>query len=107
MKTILVIYSFNKLTKSEAQTRKRYAFNVDTKIKVGDRVNAEMYNTPIQVVEILPTFYKYINLSTGELSNKRGANTSQVEIRILDIKQEDKSTNKVVATLITDDEDFD
>lgn len=83
MKTILVVYTAEKLTKKEHQTLKRYSFNTSCNIKVGDLLESEHYSTPMQVVEVLSKTYKYVNIKTGELSNKRQANTSQVEIRVL------------------------
>lgn len=81
MKTILVIFSQEKLSKSEHQTMKRYSFNTKANLKVGDRLITEMYSTPIQVVEVLDKGYKYYNKGTGELSSKRVANSMQLEIR--------------------------
>jgi hypothetical protein len=86
MKTILVVYSNIRLSKSEHQTLKRYAFNIDEPVKVGDRLKLEKYSTPVQVVEILPKPLKYVNLHSGAMSNKRTASTQQVEIRTLHIE---------------------
>lgn len=86
MKTILVVYSHDRLSKSEHQTLKRYAFNIDEPVKVGDRLKLEKYATPVQVVEILPKPLKYVNLHSGDMSNKRTASTQQVEIRTLRIE---------------------
>lgn len=81
MKTVLVIYTHEVLTKKEHQTLKRYAFNTRSKIKIGDHIELDLYDTPVQVVEVLPKVYKYYNHRTGDLSNKRVASSVQNELR--------------------------
>ena len=85
MKTILVVYTDVKLTKKEWVSKKQYAFNSST-AKVGDLVQSDDYSTAMQVVMILDKCYKYVNLSTGELSDKRNS-TNQFELRRLDIQR--------------------
>ena len=97
MKTILVVYTHEKLNKKESQALKRYSFNAADNIKVGMLLEAEEYETPMQVVKILPTCYKFVNLSTGELSNKTKVNsTRDVEIRVLRLRKETTSVIEVV-----------
>lgn len=86
MKTILVVYSNIRLSKREHQTHKRYAFNIDEPVKVGDLLKLEKYSTPVQIIEIIAKPFKYINLYSGDMSNKRTASTQQVEIRTLRIE---------------------
>jgi hypothetical protein len=92
MKTILVIYTHTKLNKTEHQTLRRYSFNTASSVKVNQMFKLALYDTPVQVVEILPKCYKYVDTHSGKLSNKREANTKQYEIRevVLRTKQEAK-----------------
>lgn len=85
MKTIMVVYTDVKLTKSEAQTMKRYSFNTKSKVKVGDLFSLPAYTTAMQVVEVLDACYKYIDIGSGELSNKKKASTKQYEVREIEV----------------------
>lgn len=98
MKTILVVYSNKKnLTDVEMMRLKRYSFNCDADVEVGDILDSGEYDTPMVVVKVLNTKYKYFNRTTGELSNDFNS-TSQWEIRELVILDKQK-TNTVYATL--------
>jgi hypothetical protein len=71
VKTILVIYTNDRLTEKEAASKKRYAFNCeDRKVKVGDFLKIEDYETPVQVVEVLSKCYSHVNLLNGDLKNE-------------------------------------
>lgn len=94
MKTILVIYTHEKLNKKESQTLKKYAFNTTEKLAVGDMFESEDYVTPMQVVKVMDKTYRYYNTYTGELSNKKIASTKQFEIRLL--QEASKTTGNVV-----------
>lgn len=83
MITILVAYSDTKLSKKAAQTVKRYAFNTELDLKVDDRFTSDDYSTAMQVVEVLPEPYNYINLATGELSVERTKAVNCVALREL------------------------
>ena len=96
MKTILVIYTFERLSKKAARTSRRYSFNTEARVSVGDMFEAEEYATPMQVVEILPKTYRYVDTNSGELSNRRKASTKQFEIRTLEIRED--RDNAIVAT---------
>lgn len=100
LRTILVIYTDNKLSKKLVQSCKKYAFNTKARLKVGDRVTSADYSTAMQVVEILDRSYKYVNLSNGELGDKR-TSTSQFEIREL-ILEEQTNENAVIATKLAE-----
>jgi hypothetical protein len=86
MKTILVIYSNSPV--EDTTTLKRYPFNTASPVKVGDRVKLPAYDTPIQVVEIMPKQYSHVNKLTGELSSAkaRPANTNVVPIRVIEVE---------------------
>lgn len=86
MKTIIVIYTTIKLTdKKEISRTKKYSFNTNSNVKVGDMINTKEYTTNLQVVKILPKAFKYFNSATGLLSNEYNS-TTQWEIRNLEIK---------------------
>jgi len=96
MKTILVIYTHTKLSKQDAQTMKRYSFNTISKVKVGDMLSIPRYTTPVQVVEILPKCYKYVDTSNGELSNTRKPSTMQYEIRVINPVKKEKVVEDIL-----------
>ena len=81
MKTVLVVYTSDKLSKKESQTLKRYCFNTRSAIKVGMMLETDLYTTPMQVVEIFPKSFKYVDLTSGVMSNRKAASTRQVEVR--------------------------
>lgn len=85
MKTIFCIYSNTPVAASDITKFKKYCFNSEIEtngLKVGDRIATNIYEAPMQVVEILPTSYRYVNLATGELSDILNS-TTQLEIRPL------------------------
>ena len=100
MKTILVIYTNAKsVKKSEIARYKKYSFNTEADLEVGDIIKSPQYNTNMMVVKILPRVYKYYNRSTGKLSNTFNS-TNQWEIRPLVLREEDEMT--VYGSLIKD-----
>lgn len=85
MKTILVIYTDEPLTQKEIVENygnKRYVFNTEADLQIGDMLTSPKYETPMQVVEVCATAYSLFNRKTGELSNHRSS-TEQFEIRKL------------------------
>ena len=101
MKTILVVYTNEKLTKKEYVSLKPYFFNTFANLKVGDLVRSPDYDADMQVVEVLDKAYKYVNLADDKLSDKRYS-TRQFELRELKIATPSKSDNVVVAEIIKD-----
>ena len=93
MKTILVIYTFSKVTKKkELRTYKQYAFNTDSDIKVGEMLNSDSYpDKSMQVTKVLDKSFTFYNASTGELSNEF-TSTSQHEIANLEIRNDEENT---------------
>ena len=65
MKTIFVTYESDFNTKY----KKRYCFNTEFSVQVGDVINSPKYSSKMKVVEILDTSYTYFNRQTGELTN--------------------------------------
>ena len=72
MKTILVVYTNEKLTVEQINSRKmkKYCFRIDGEIAVGDVLKSKTYSTNMVVTDILDTDYKYYNNQTGDLSNE-------------------------------------
>jgi len=87
MITILVVYSDRTLKKSEIAKAKKYAFNTDAPLKVGDMIKSNSYNNAMQVVRLLDKCFKFYNGTTGKLSNEFDS-TNQWEIRELIIREE-------------------
>ena len=90
MKTILCVYSDKgkRLTNKEMTSMKRYSFNTEADVKVGDVINSPSYTTPITVVKVLDTSYKYYNGITGDFSNEFKS-SAQWDIKTLIIRDPD------------------
>lgn len=80
---------------------KRYSFNTSARVKIGDRFRSDQYSTDMQVVDIFDTVYKYVDINSGELSNKRKASTKQYEIREVTIKDK-KNEDAIEAERLND-----
>lgn len=89
MKTILVVYTNRQMSKKEIAGAKKYAFNTDSDLEVGEMISSQEYTTPMMVVKVLDESYKYFNYATGELTNKFNS-TSQWEIRTLIIREDEE-----------------
>lgn len=101
MKTILVIYSNNKITsKKELRTIKQYAFNTTSEISIGDMLSSREYSSNMQVTNILDKSYKYYNSATGELSDVL-TSTAQREIAFLEIRNDESDV--IYATKINEE----
>jgi len=62
MKTIKVIYTDTPLTKEQIDDgfgSKKYAFNTEYPVKIGDYMELPGYNTPVQVVKIYRALYDF------------------------------------------------
>jgi hypothetical protein len=71
MKTILVIYSNAKtITNNLLARNKKYAFNTEADVKVGDIIASNSYDTNMIVAKVLDKSYTYYNASTGELTDE-------------------------------------
>lgn len=63
MNTIIVMF--------EGTCKKKYAYNTDSKVAIGDILVSPYYsNSKMTVIDVLDESYKYVNPDTGELSNK-------------------------------------
>lgn len=55
----------------EGTCKKKYAYNTESKIAVGDiLVSPDYSNSKMAVIDVLDKSYKYVNPDTGELSNE-------------------------------------
>ena len=89
MKTIVVVYSNGKLSNKEIGRLKKYSFNTDSEVSVGDLIETNEYDTNLLVVKVMEKSFKYYNRSTGEMSDEY-VSTSQWEIRTLIIREADE-----------------
>ena len=87
MRTILVVYTDNLLSKNEIAKAKKYSFNTESNLKEGDMVKSSTYSTAMQVVKVLDKSYKFYNSSTGEMSDEFNS-TAQWEIKTLVIRED-------------------
>ncbi len=85
MKTIFVVYTCDRLSKKDAFSLKRYSFNTKSKVKVGDFFSSPEYDRPMQIVEVLPKGFKYVDFESGALSSSL-TNTNQRPMKELVIK---------------------
>ena len=102
MKTIFVVYTTQKLDLNDSATKKikRYVFNTEEDLKEGDMLKSPNYETPMMVVRILDTSFKYYNHVTGELLDEINS-THCYDIRTLVIRTDD--SNVVYAQKIGED----
>lgn len=88
MKTILVIYTDTAIkSKKDIARCKKYSFNTESNLEVGDLLDSPDYSTRMQVVMVLNKKFKYYNSQTGKMSNTFDS-TSQWEIRPLIIRED-------------------
>ncbi len=98
-RTIFVVYT-NGTSKGVITNRclKRYAFNTESEVSVGDIIESKDYESRMVVVKVLTREYKYYDRITGVLSNKL---TSTGMYDIKDIKiVENVDSEMVVASKI-------
>lgn len=88
MKTFLAIFTETKLN-HPSNRRKRYAFNTDDDIKVGDLIKCNLYHQPIQVTRIIRHYKKWYDPTNGKLTNSPHGDCEMIRsIRILDPQKE-------------------
>lgn len=87
MKTILVVYTNNKVESQVAIGRmKKYSFNTESEVSVGDLIESTEYKDKMQVVKVLDKSFTYYNSANGNLSNEF-TSSSQWEIRTLELRE--------------------
>ena len=98
MKTIIVIYTNNRINSSkEVNSKPKYSFNTNSDLKVGDIIKSSQYSSNMQVVSVLDKCYRYVNCKTGDLSMECNS-TNCFAIRELVIQ--DKEENRIYGTLV-------
>ena len=98
MKTIIVIYTNNRINSSkEVNSKPKYSFNTEADLKVGDIIKSSQYSSNMQVIAILDKCFNYVNCKTGDLAMECNS-TNCFAIRELVIQ--DKEENKIYGTLI-------
>ena len=98
MKTIIVIYTNNRINSSkEVNSKPKYSFNTNSDLKVGDIIKSSQYSSNMQVISVLDKCYRYVNCKTGDLSMECNS-TNCFAIRELVIQ--DKEENKIYGTLV-------
>lgn len=98
MKTILVVYSNVKV--DEYTKLKRYAFNTESDVEIGDVLKSSSYDTNIVVVKVLDEAFKYYNAATGKLSNNFDS-TRMYDIKKLNVV--DAFDDTVIAVKVSED----
>lgn len=93
MKTIFVVFTNTAPQKYD----KRYCFNTDSNLKVGDIIKSPNYTTNLVVVEILDKQFTYFNRTTGELSNEINSTS---DFPILELKVGEQDSSIVYGTLV-------
>lgn len=95
MKTILVVYTNVKRTTDQYKGMKKYSFNTEADVQIGEMLETSAYDTKLQVVKILDKSFKYYNAVTGEMSDEFN-NSLQWEIQTLDIQTKAKKNDSVI-----------
>ena len=92
MKTILVVYTDQKLTTEQINNRKmqKYCFRTESEIAVGDVLKSKNYTTNMVVTDVVDADYKYYNKQTGEMRNDINS-TNCYPIKTMVIRDEDDS----------------
>lgn len=90
MKTIFVVFSNTVLSSDQIVKSKKYCFNTDSDLKVGDMIKSNTYDSSLLVVRVLDKNFKYYNSSNGELSDEISS-TLQNEIKTLVIREEESN----------------
>lgn len=91
MKTILVVYTDQKLTVEEINNRKmqKYCFRTKSnEIAVGDTLKSQNYTTNMVVTDVVDADYKFYNKQTGEMRNEVNS-TNCYPIKTLVIRDTD------------------
>ena len=72
MKTILVAFVEENTSVAEVNNRKikKYCFNTEDTLEVGDRIASNSYTGNMLVTDVLNTSYTYYNNNDGSLSNE-------------------------------------
>ena len=98
MKTIIVIYTNNRINSSkEVNSKPKYSFNTNSDLKVGDIIKSSQYSSNMQVISVLDKCYRYVNCKTGDLSMDCNSNNC---FAIRELVIQDEEENKIYGTLV-------
>lgn len=99
MKTILVVYTDQKLSVEEINNKKmqKYCFRTDSEVNVGDVLKSRNYTTNMVVTDVADKDYKYYNRQSGEMTDTINS-TNCYPIKTMVLREED--TNIVYATKV-------
>ena len=92
MKTILVVYTNEKLTVEQINNRKlqKYCFRTDSEVAVGDVLKSNNYNSNMIVTDVVDADYKFYNAQTGEMRNEINS-TKCYPIKTMVLRDEDET----------------
>ena len=102
MKTIFVVYGSDVSRAANDCKTKRYAFNTEADVKVGEVLRAKEYSSDMVVKEVLDKSFKYYNNINGDLSNEL---TSTSFRAVKNLKVVDNADNDVIATRVNEEAD--
>ena len=99
MKTILVVYTDQKLSVEEINNKKmqKYCFRTESEVNVGDVLKSNNYTTNMVVTDVVDKDYKYYNKQSGEMIDTINS-TNCYPIKTMVLREED--TNVVYATKV-------
>ena len=92
MKTILVVYTNERLSVEQINNRKmqKYCFRTESEVKVGDTLKSKNYSTNMVVTDVVDADYKYYNASNGEMANTINS-TKCYPIKTMVLREEDEN----------------
>ena len=93
MKVILVVFTNVSLSLKQVSDKKlqKYAFRTEEDLKVGDIIEAKIYTSTMQVVDVIDNDYSYYNAMTGELRNDINS-TKCYPIKKIVLREDDELT---------------
>ena len=103
MKTILVVYTDQKLSVEQINNRKiqKYCFRTENEVEVGDVLESKSYTSNMVVTDIVDADFKYYNAQSGEMTNTINS-TKCYPIKTLVLREEDE--NVIYAAKVTNNE---
>lgn len=103
MKTILVVYTDQKLSVEQINNRKmqKYCFRTENEVEVGDVLKSKSYTSNMVVTDVVDADFKYYNAQSGEMTNIINS-TKCYPIKTLVLREEDE--NVIYAAKVTNNE---
>ena len=99
MKTILVVYTDQKLSVEKINSMKmqKYCFRTESEVNVGDVLKSNNYTKNMVVTDVADKDYKYYNKQSGEMTDTINS-INCYPIKTMVLREED--TNVVYATKV-------